>query len=174
MMGLIETYLRNILIVAVIGSLLELLVPNHENKKVVRLVVGLVLLLSMLHPLVGILKSGMQGAFSIPNGPVPQEWAGLMAEGESLLRYNQSGMLNQYQSALENQVSQNLSSLPGGKGAIVTVTVDQNPSSDTFGRVSSVTLRVKSPLTSIERTALVQQTATTLGIPLNNVTVFGG
>lgn len=174
MMGPIQAYLRDILVVAVIGAILELMVPRSDSKRYVRLVVGLVILLAMLHPVVGLLRNGTAAGFAVPTGSVPREWAGLVQEGQALLRSNQQGILGQYQTAVTGQVQRLVAGMPGGKGAAVRVAVDQSPSSPNFGQVTAVGIVPAAPVNPPARQAMAAQVAGLLGISQSRVQVQGG
>ena len=49
----ISLWCRNIVIVVVISSIIEMILPDNKNKKYIKVVIGITILFTIIHPIIG-------------------------------------------------------------------------------------------------------------------------
>lgn len=127
-MNSIGAWVRNIALVVVLAGIMELLLPQGEMRRYVRVVAGLLVLLAMLNPVVGLLE----GATAFNAGYLAvfaprTSGAGLEAirdRGESLKRVNETLAVDEFRRRLEAEAAMVASGAAGGARAEATVDLE--------------------------------------------------
>ena len=105
-MDTIKTLVQNLIVIIVLTVFLEMLLPSGIMKRYVKLVMGLVVLVSFLQTGFGLLHQNID--LSLPastNLPGNMEAKQMLAAGQQLAEQNQSEALRKYKEGLEHQVT---------------------------------------------------------------------
>ncbi len=105
-MDTIRSIVRNIAIVILLASFLELLLPNNSMRRFVQLVMGLFVLMAVLSPAVKLLDRPL--SFEIPawsesEAGSGQELAQVLQQGQNLKEKSQQAALDGFKQVLEQQ-----------------------------------------------------------------------
>lgn len=106
-METISGIVRNIAIVILLASFMELLLPNSSMRRFVQLVMGLFVLMAILSPVSNLLEQPL--SFDIPAWsqseakPGEQELAQVLQQGQNLREKGQQAALEEYRKVLERQ-----------------------------------------------------------------------
>ncbi|MEG1996974.1 MAG: stage III sporulation protein AF [Clostridiales bacterium] len=104
-MTVIGEIVRNIVSLLLVGAFLELLIPNGELAKFVRLALGLVLLTMIIQPLAGQNKDiNIQEELARLSGIQSVSGQAYVAEGAQLAKHLQGDAYGQYQTELSRQI----------------------------------------------------------------------
>lgn len=158
------SWLRGILVVALFGWLFEALQPASAMKRYTRLAIGLLLMVAILHPLVGLLGSRLP-ALARPFW-TDADVQGLLQQGVFLQQKEQSDALVSYRQALARAAQAAALGVSGVHGATAQVEVSAHevPQAATL----QIVVSSAGPATL---QAVRQSVATALGISAGSVRV---
>jgi len=106
-MEAISGLVRNIAVVIILASFMELLLPNSSMRRFVQLVMGLFVLMAILSPVSRLLNKPLE--FEVPAwsqneaGGSGQEFAQVLQQGKSLREKGEQAALEEYRKVLERQ-----------------------------------------------------------------------
>lgn len=149
-MTLLYGWVRSLIVIVILGYLLELLVPSGSMRKYVRLVIGLVVTLTMLQPLLTVLRSGGQ-LFGLQTHVAisPQR---LLLQGEYLRKKEEIHVMQAYETALMHTITQMLTRDAHVAKAKVRVHVGMQPQTPSFGQIQEVDITLYPSVTVIHVT----------------------
>lgn len=127
---------RQIILIVLLGAFLEMLLPNQEMARFVRLVIGLFIIVSVLNPLMTWINGGQPVEVQAWEyvEPVPQTES-ILAQGERLRRQGEEIVLGTYSDRLARQMEVMVELLPEVEEAHLAV--------DLVGQQIEVGARVK-------------------------------
>lgn len=113
MLEFIGGWLKQIILLVLIATFFDLLLPNHSMERYVKLVMGLLIILAILNPIFSLLDKDLEGfAFTPAKSPVPEgETAALSTirkEGEALQRTQDRLIHSQVQQKLAKTIKQDV------------------------------------------------------------------
>ncbi|ACV63399.1 hypothetical protein Dtox_2606 [Desulfofarcimen acetoxidans DSM 771] len=143
-METIKTLVQNLILIVVLTVFLEMLLPSGIMKRYVKVIMGLVVLVSFLQTGSGLLHQNID--LFLPastNLPANQEEAKqIMAAGQQLAGQNQSEALHKYREGLEHQVSA-IASLNGQLSIKeVHVAIQDDPQNKDYGKLQEINMTV--------------------------------
>ncbi|MEW6424227.1 MAG: stage III sporulation protein AF [Bacillota bacterium] len=146
-MEIIRLLIQNLIVIVVLAVLLEILLPTGEMKRYVKLVVGLLVIITVLGALGSLFRGGW--TLALPEQVIGGRQAGsaalteIMASAEKLSAAHRTRALEEYRRSLARQVS----ALAGlsGEVAVLSAEVDvyteeNNPK---FGQVKQIRIVMK-------------------------------
>lgn len=102
---MIKDWVRDLVILVIFVSVIEMLLPGGALKKYVKVVLGFFILLTVLNPILHLLKADFQIGYPFNNLPGhSQEQQSLEAKGEVMKRTNADLANSAYQSQLAQQI----------------------------------------------------------------------
>lgn len=141
-MDVLRDLVRNMAVIVVLASFLELLLPAGSMRGFVRLVMGLFMILTVLNPLLNFIKAD----FTFPAFVAPvltNETGEAIAKGEIMAKKNQDLALEEYKKSLAQQIK----AVAEMKGSLivenVTVILHGENSGHPAGEIEKITLAVK-------------------------------
>lgn len=133
-------WIREVILVVLLGWVLEMLVFSEEYRRYVRLVIGLLVLVAVIRPALVFLGS--------PTLPIPKGMgtdaavAGLVAQGIAMNQSDQAAAMTLYASDVGREAAAVALTVPGVQGAKGTASVETDPNSPAYGEVLGITVYV--------------------------------
>ncbi|OMC73251.1 stage III sporulation protein AF [Paenibacillus odorifer] len=179
-------WLREIILVVLLASFVELLLPSKSMERYARLVLSLLILLTMLSPIVSLLKGDAISELSVAMGQQEKEgglFTGggkedpsleqILADGQKLAQGRQEQSLQLAAEEVAGQMKEQIISETGKRGVNVTVTLGMGKSGGTGNEDVPVisNVRVSMPQTTANSpgTSGASSTATTAPITISPV-----
>lgn len=136
----LEQWIGRLLAIAVVGWLLEMIVPASSMRGYVRLVVGLALMVAVVSPLVELL--GRPGAlqFAVP-GPGGADASG--RAGQRLVQRDRAWVWTTVRSGVELSAREAALAIPGVSAAQVSARIDERVSTPGYGVPTRVMVRIQ-------------------------------
>ena len=141
-MDTIKTLVQNIILIMVITIFLELLLPSGIMKRYVKLIMGLVVLVSFLQTGFGLLHQNIDLSLpSATNLPGNMETKQILAAGQQLAGQNQSEALRKYKEGLERQITA-VAALNGQFSVTsVQAIIQDKPQNKDYGHLLEINMR---------------------------------
>ncbi|MDW7674948.1 MAG: stage III sporulation protein AF [Bacillota bacterium] len=125
-MELITNIVREIVIIVLLASFLEMLLPKSNMKRFVQVILGLFILISILNPIASLISSD-EMTFQIEAWqyqPVAtSDLEDILAQGQRLARAGEASAVREYEVRIEKQISSLVTLVPGVDYVDVTVSV---------------------------------------------------
>ncbi|HEY3314767.1 MAG TPA: stage III sporulation protein AF [Bacillota bacterium] len=152
----VKLWVRNIAVVIIAAGFLEMVLPQGDLQRFARLVVGFFILLAIIQPLIGFFHQqvAVDTAFLEAAAANSPDTAAVLAKGRELQAGHDRAALDQYRLALERQVTA-IASMTGAEARSVSVDLDADPKSSTFGAVRSIRVVAARPAAPSESTVVV-------------------
>ena len=145
-MRLIDTLrnlVQNIAIIIIITTFLEMLLPNTQMRRYVRLVLGLFVIAMILNPITSILSSEMDfevGSW-VPPG-TESDLETILTDGSNMSRMSQEAALEEYRLRLEQQIAALVKLVPSAGSVDVEVALQENREDSLPGAVKKVEITI--------------------------------
>lgn len=140
-MALLTDWVRNIVLVVLFASFLELLLPSSGMQRFVRVIMGLMILLTILNPVLDLLQNRPAGeipALGGQGGPVPDN---IRSGTEELLRGRDRLTADIYKKELARHIRAVVTGIDGVADA--RVAVELGPNGGKAGALGKVTVYVQ-------------------------------
>lgn len=143
MLSFLSSWVINIVTVSIIIVLFEMLMPNSKTKKIINLVTGFILIIAIINPFLSLKTSDINIA-----GIALQESSYLdKKEIENSSKYMGKTQMSQITEVYKKRVCENISSqldkMDGIEQATVSVDINENTESESFGEIQKVYITIK-------------------------------
>lgn len=138
----IGIWIRTIVTVIFLATMLEMFLPGGTMQKYVRVVMGLLLLLVILNPLINLAGKDYSWQARIWEVGNEQGLQAVLAAGEQLRVEQEKYALQEYKNRLAEQVTRVVNRIPGIKKVRAEVIIVEDAKSKDYGRVMGLTLWV--------------------------------
>lgn len=144
MISFLSDWVKQLVIVVLMAGLAEMLVPRGQFKGYVQVVVGLVVLLAVLNPVVGLLEKQPAAALEWPLSTGSGRGAGTAVEvgGAALRQLNTELALARYRQALAGRLHSLVARVPEAELEAADFLLEERPESPAYGQILQVNLRV--------------------------------
>lgn len=126
MIEAINHIIVNIVVIIIITTILDLLMPEGRMQSLVKLVMGMFVVVTMLAPVVSILHQEHFLDAWVLELPQEQQMDSIMAQGEDMRMEQTKAMWQEYQKKLNGQISAILLLMPEVERCFVNTEVDEN------------------------------------------------
>lgn len=116
----------NIVVIIIITTILDLLMPEGRMQSLVKLVMGMFVVVSMLAPVTSILHQEHFLDAWVLELPQEQQMDSIMAQGEEMRMEQTKAMWQEYQKKLNGQISAILLLMPEVERCFVSTQVDES------------------------------------------------
>ncbi|KJS22448.1 MAG: hypothetical protein VR72_05185 [Clostridiaceae bacterium BRH_c20a] len=124
MIELISDIVKNVAIIILLTTFLEMLLPNNSMQGFIKVVMGLFVMLAILNPVVGLLKADYEltawQLASLPEHKVET----VLAQGEKIASMQEEQALSEYKIRIERQIEALLKLVPGIANVKCTVMIE--------------------------------------------------
>ncbi len=170
-MSVLRELVRNVVVIILVTTFLEMLLPSGSMKRYVKVVLGVFILLTVLAPLSRFLKSGEELAVFGWSAPEARGSVSVLEDGNRLSQVNRDLLKNNYAKGLEQQVVALVKLVQGVVAA--EATVDLQVASD--GNLQGINLvSVKVSISEAETVGKVEQQDSSLVEPIKIEVSLGG
>lgn len=153
MLAAVTDWVRNIVLVVLFASFLELLLPTSGMQRFVRVIMGLLILLAILTPVVDALQSRRVPEVPTLGGQISPTADRVRSGTEAVVRERDRLAVGMYKKDLARQIRAVVTAVDGVADARVAVTVAQDKGGRT-GALDKVVVYVQPGLASADRTAV--------------------
>ncbi len=143
MLSFLSSWVINIVTVSIIIVLFEMLMPNSKTKKIINLVTGFILIIAIINPFLSLKTSNVNIA------DLALQESGYLdkKEIENSSKYMDKTQMSQITEVYKKKVCENirgqLDKMDGIAQATVSVDIDENMESQSFGEVQKVYITIK-------------------------------
>jgi stage III sporulation protein AF len=116
----LQTLVRNLIVILLLATFLEMLLPNKSMRGFVQLVMGLFVISAVLSPITTVLHTPLEMEIPAWTATTPQDLPAIATEGEGL-KLAQGAVQEQYRQILVNQIKALALGSEGVEGAEVVV-----------------------------------------------------
>lgn len=143
MLSFLSSWVINIVTVSIIIVLFEMLMPNGKTKKIINLITGFILIIAIINPFLSLKTSDINIA-----GIALRESSYLdKKEIENSSKYMGKTQMSQITEVYKKRVCENISSqldnMDGIEQATVSVDINENNESESFGEIQKVYITIK-------------------------------
>ncbi len=143
MLSFLSSWVINIVTVSIIIVLFEMLIPNGKTKKIINLITGFILIIAIINPFLSLKTSDINIA-----GIALRESSYLdKKEIENSSKYMGKTQMSQITEVYKKRVCENISSqldnMDGIEQATVSVDINENNESESFGEIQKVYITIK-------------------------------
>lgn len=158
----LKTWVRQLVLIVILVGVVEMLLPDASMRKYARATLGLLVLIAILVPFLGLLHREVRWAEAFSALPA-QGYAGPAAAGESLKRVERELMLSVFRDQVAERAKRVAEGIPGVGAAGARVEVESSWGSPRFGTVRRVELMI-GPAADNLREEVAQAVARDLGL----------
>jgi stage III sporulation protein AF len=142
-METIRQLVRNLALLAILATFLEMLLPLQGTRRFVQVTIGLFILLAVLGPIVSLFRQQPPLHFDLPvNSPGP-DLKSILEQGQSIEEASSAQEQATYVQRLEDQIEVMCRLVPGVKAAKATVVLSPDASLRSLGTVQKVAVELQ-------------------------------
>ncbi len=142
-METIRLLVRNIVFVILLGAFLEMLLPLRETRRFLEVIVGLFVLITILNPLVALLRQEPLLGFEIQETGSKGQLEAILDQGKDLQKVQSAQSRAAYGEQLEKQIAALARMVSGVSQAKAAVQFSTDPSLEAAGVIERVDLVIK-------------------------------
>jgi len=126
-MSVLTDLVRNIMLIILLTSFLDMIMPSHSMQRFVKVVMGLFVLIALLNPILNLIDKEQElEAFVWQEEELYEaQFNSVLEQGEHLQKVNQEILWNTYQQKIEKQMETLILTVDGVEKAEVQVKLDQ-------------------------------------------------
>lgn len=137
-MDILKEIVQNVLIIVLLNVLLEMVIPNSNLGRYIKLVMGLFIIVAVLNPILGFLNRDFSILTVSPVEYRGEDLNSLLRKGKSLDSEMKRAALKDYAQKISQQVSA-LARLDGSAAVQkVVVDIEDNPEAANFGQLKEI------------------------------------
>lgn len=140
MLPAIRSLVHNIIVLIILGSFLQLILPSGQTRRYAQLAFGLVMVLTLLTPLVELIDRGFSLGEALEQAEMVVAWEELQAGSRLLAAQNQQAIMASYRQAVERQIQAAVRGVEEVEVKECQLELLDDPSSADYGRILSVKL----------------------------------
>lgn len=143
MLDAISTLVRNVTIIVIIAGFLEMLLPNGEIKRFVKVVLGLFILVSMLNPLLSLFdKKVVSEVLAWQDTTENSKLNSILSQGEKISAEMNQKALDMYRKNLAKQIETMVKLVKGVAWVEANVNMEINKANPSYEAIDKVVLVV--------------------------------
>lgn len=142
MIAVISAWIKNIILVVLFASFLELLLPNSSMQRFIRVIVGLFILLAILNPVIDLVQNKIQpgevSAISITSSN-----SSAANVNNALIEERERITYQLYKKELAQQIKAIVMAIDGVADARAAIRIEEQPGSKLAGAIQHITVYVQ-------------------------------
>lgn len=107
MMGALHHWIKNLILVVLFASFIQLLVPSEPFKRYIRVVMGFFIIITLLHPLLAFLQLDPGGEIPWPHS-VTSSWEEIQRQGEDIRNRGEEDLVTAIKREREDRLEEQL------------------------------------------------------------------
>ncbi|PKM79966.1 MAG: stage III sporulation protein AF [Firmicutes bacterium HGW-Firmicutes-13] len=139
MLEMVKHLIKNLIILVILASFLEIILPDNKFQPYIKLVVGIMIMISILNPLLQI--------FNI----IPDLEMEILKTGanyyenvdyidQEVIKHNQQLVVKEYKRRLNNKISEIISKYRQLEAVVIRIEVEENMAAENFGNISEINM----------------------------------
>ncbi len=137
MLEIVSHLIKNLIILVILASFLEIILPDNKFQPYIKMVVGVMIMISILNPILQILNIMPDLEMEIlKTGANYYEDVDYI--DQEVIKHNQQLIVSEYKRRLNNQVGEIISNYRELETAAVRIEVEENMESESFGSISLI------------------------------------
>ena len=142
MVDFLKEWIKNIVILIIFITMLELLLPNSSMKKYVNMIVGLLLIIVILNPLVVIVNKDIDIENEVFKTSVEMDKNAVYLTHSNLEKTQENQMIQVYKKKIEQHIKERvLHNNPVGIKSVY-MEIDEDQTSDNFGNIQKLKIEL--------------------------------
>ncbi|KJS84891.1 MAG: hypothetical protein JM58_09945 [Peptococcaceae bacterium BICA1-8] len=142
MLDALSDIVKNVAIIILLTTFLDMLLPNNSMQGLIKVVMGLFVMLAILNPIVGLLKAENEltawQLASLPEHKVET----VLAQGKKIASMQEEQALGEYKRRIESQIEALLKLVPGVADVKCTVIIEPIYKTGAIGKIEKAVIWV--------------------------------
>jgi len=124
MLEALSDIVKNVAIIILLTTFLDMLLPNTNMQRFIKVVMGLFVMLAILNPIVGLIKADYElSAWQLASLP-EHKVETVLAQGEKIAKVQEEQALGEYKTRIEKQMEALVKLVPGVNDVKCTVAIE--------------------------------------------------
>ncbi len=138
MLVALREFVRNVLVIIVLATFLQLILPQGSMRRYAHLALALVMVLTLLGPLLALTRSSWDVSELLGQAQAQTAWTELQASSELLKQQNDASLLQTYRSMLLAQINDILTKVGEVELVDCKIVFVEDQQADDFGCILSI------------------------------------
>ncbi|NLW16120.1 MAG: stage III sporulation protein AF [Firmicutes bacterium] len=156
MLVTLREFVRNVLVIIVLASFLQLILPRGSMRRYAHLALALVMVLTLLSPLLALTRASWNIEELLGQAQAQTAWSELQASSQALQRQNDLALLQAYRQMLRAQVEDLLAQV--GEVELIDCQIElvEEQRAEDFGRILSMHVVCRPGSAAVEGIKLIE------------------
>lgn len=137
-METIKLIVKSILVVIMIASFLEVILPRSDMKRYINLIIGLFIIISVMNPILLLVRNGVSFDFFNNISTNSEETNAIITKGKEISKEQKSRAAKNYKDKLAKQIKGLAGLYQGTNAGQVEIDMVDNPEDPKFGEIKKV------------------------------------
>lgn len=142
MIGILREIVHNLVVIILLTTFLDMLLPNNNMQRFIKVVMGLFIMITILNPIIVFLNRGMEiNSWSL-SLPYEEKVDTVFAQGEEFARLQDNQIKDEYKKGLEQQIQVIVSLIPEVKDVSCQLEMVKSSRIGSIGEIKKVNLNI--------------------------------
>lgn len=142
MIGILREIVHNLVVIILLTTFLDMLLPNNNMQRFIKVVMGLFIMITILNPIIVFLNRGMEiNSWSL-SLPYEEKVDTVFAQGEEFARLQDNQIKDEYKKGLEQQIQVIVSLIPEVKDVSCQLEMVKSDRIGSIGEIKKVNLNI--------------------------------
>lgn len=141
-MEVIKNWVAQIVYVSVLAALAEFLIPNSSIKKYVKVVIGLVVMMTIINPVLNFLKGGIDVNNFLPKELITSNNVDIHIATKQAEEERNQLVVDEYRKRLIQQIKERTLAFPNINDAYVNIDFNNDINDKEFGKINKINIRL--------------------------------
>lgn len=151
-METIKLIVKSILLVIMMASFLEIILPRNDMKRYINLIIGLFVIISVLNPMLSLVNKGISFNFFDNLTGTTEETNAIISKGKQISEEQKSQAAKEYKEKLTKQIMGLAGLYQGSEAGQVEIDMVDNPADQQFGEIRKIILHMPNSKNKNEQT----------------------
>ncbi|MFZ5943389.1 MAG: stage III sporulation protein AF [Bacillota bacterium] len=143
MLEAISDIVKNVAVIILLTTFLDMLLPNSNMHRFIKVVMGLFVMMAILNPIINLIIKEDHGLTAWQLSTTgEQKIDTVLAQGEKITNIQQQQALSEYQNRIEKQMEAMIELIPGAGDVKCSVEIESVNKSGAIGRIEMVKVEV--------------------------------
>lgn len=137
MLSIISNLIKNLIVLLILASFLEIILPDNKFRPYIKLVAGVMIMISILNPVLQILNI-MPDLEKEVLKTGADYYGDVDYIDQAVLKHNQQLIVSEYKRRLNNKIREIISKYRELQAAVIKIEIEENMDSENFGSISLI------------------------------------
>lgn len=157
MINWISMWARNIIVAVIVSTIIEMILPNNNSKKYVKIIIGIFIVYSIVEPFSGKLTDEALGDFILEQQDAVETSVGGSFKSNEIIQKNESAVIKVYSENLKNDMASRLKN-----AGYIADNVTVNIKNDNSYEIQNVTIHIKEKCSNAQNDKYAQSIVDTV------------